>query len=199
MNAVHTELTPDSDGIGRTYSRSTLSGKLLSWASQCSNAGRWGRLAKLQRSNTDWRKGLNCVDQLGRDMVVKFNNELRKIVMSSKVGASVLAAVVFLAVGASAADTSGPLSDGKAAGLKDAMSYRGVNYAPYLLLASLGTFAGLAVSQGDGAIGGCVGLDGCTAPPVTTTTTTPPVTTTTTPTTTTTRTTSTTTSTTSSH
>lgn len=91
--------------------------------------------------------------------------------MSSKAGAVALAAVFFLAVCASAADTSGPLADGKAAGLKDAVSYQGVNYAPYLLLASIGTFAGLAASQGDGAVGGCVGLSGCTPPAVTTTTT----------------------------
>ncbi|MDR3414452.1 MAG: hypothetical protein P4L87_26400 [Formivibrio sp.] len=100
--------------------------------------------------------------------------------MSSKVGAVALAAVFFLAVGASAADTSGPLSDGKAAGLKDAVSYHGVNYAPYLLLASVGTFAGLAASQGGGAVGGCVGLSGCTPPTVTTTVLPPPTTTTTT-------------------
>lgn len=111
--------------------------------------------------------------------------------MYAKLGAAVIAVGVAFLANPAKADADGALAAGPAATPKQAVSMRSDSNWPYYGIA--GMIAGAAAyftDQGDGTIGGCIGLPGCTAA---TTTTTPTTTTTKTPTTTTTKTTTTTT------
>lgn len=98
--------------------------------------------------------------------------------MANQLGVAVFATALVFATSACFAETQGALPEGKPATLQQAQSIEHIG--TYALLAggaSAAALAAILTDQGDGAISGCVGVNGCTAP-TTTTTVTPPTTTT---------------------